>query len=48
MSTTVGKILTNYLIQSYLLKRKIYYPSATRAFLGKLINFLEAATGCVL
>ena len=34
MSTTARKILTYYLIQSYLLKREIYYASATDVFLG--------------
>ena len=36
MSTTVSKTLTYYPIQSYLLKRKIYYASATDVFQGNL------------
>ena len=34
MSTTVSKMLKRYLIQSYLLKRLIYYAYATDVFLG--------------
>ena len=36
MSTTVNKTLTYYVIQSYLLKRQIYYASTTDVFLGNL------------
>ena len=39
MSATVNKILTYYLIQSYLLKRKIYYASAIDVFLENLWIF---------
>ena len=46
MSTTVSKIVTHYLIQSYLLKRSITLPALI--FLGKFMNFSEAATGGVL
>ena len=39
MSTTVSKILTNYLTQSYLLKRSICYASSTDVFLRNLRIF---------
>ena len=39
MSTTVSKILTCYLVQSY---------SATDVFTGKFMKFSEAVTGGVL
>ena len=39
MSTTVSKILTYYPIQSYLIKRQIYYASVTDVFLGNLWIF---------
>ena len=50
MSATVSKILTltYYLIESYLLKRSIYYTSATQVLLESFMNFSEVATGCVL
>ena len=42
MSTGFSNILTCYLIQSYLLKRFIYYASATDVFLGYLQNFKKS------
>ena len=36
MSTTLSKILTYNYIQSYLIKRYIYYASATDVFLGNM------------
>ena len=44
MSTTVNKMLTLCLIQSYSLKRCIYQASATNVFLGNS----ETTTGVVL
>ena len=41
MSTTVSKILTYYLVQSYLLKILLYFP-------GDVMNFSEAVRGRVL
>ena len=49
MSTNVSKILTYYLIQSYLSKKKqIFYASVNDTFPGKFMYFLEAGTGGVL
>ena len=39
MQIIVSKILTFYLIQSYLIKREIYYATATDVFLGNLWIF---------
>ena len=47
MSTAASKILY-YLIQSYMLKRKIYYASATDFAPMKFMKFLETTTGGVL
>ena len=49
MSTNVSKILTYYLIQSYLSKKKqIFYASVNDTFPGKFMCFSEAGTGSVL
>ena len=48
MSATVIKILTYYLIQSYLLKKSIYCTSATDVFQGSLCIFQKQPLECFL
>ena len=48
ISATVSKILTYYLIQSYLLKKINLLHLRHLCFPGKFMNFLEAASGGVL
>ena len=48
MSTTVSKILTYYIIQSYLLKKLNLLRLRHSCFPGEFTNFSEAATGFAL